>query len=599
MPNPNGFEVCRQLKAHAETRDIPIVFLSAAREVEERLEGLRLGAVDFITKPFHREELLARVRTHLELGRLRNNLEKEVAERTEQLRESEARFRNIADTAPVGIWMTGRDGLLSFSNKSALEFLGRTMAQIDGTTGYEHVHPEDRAGLQRLISSSYAELSLIDAEFRVGRRDGTYRWVLCRGVPRFDSTAVFAGYIGSFVDVTDVKLAREEAIARQKMESLGVLAGGVAHDFNNILGGILGQAELMEEELPLGSPLSEEIQRIKTAAVHGSEIVRELMIYSGRDTKDFESVDISRLVEEMLELLKASISKRVTLKFDRGENLPEAWGHAPQIRQVVMNLIINASEAIGEDEGVIQVTTSRVAGRDLVSGSAVGSSEGEYVLLKISDTGCGLTEEQKARIFDPFFTTKLDGRGLGLSVVHGIVHSHRGAIHVASNPGQGATFQVYLGCTSHSANGEHRIEDTSPRETYSLAGRAVLVVEDEESLRHSLARMLRMKGFSVVEAADGSAAIDLLRKTKYSLDVILLDLTIPGASSRAVIDEAQRIKTDTKLVVMSAHSRESAERSLKMSISAFLRKPFQFGDLLQILRETLYPTESTARSQSA
>ena len=506
----------------------------------------------------------------------------------ERLRQSEQRFRNIADTAPVGIWMTGSDGLLAFCNKNALGFVGRTIEQVAGTPGFDLVHPDDRAGFQRVISSSYAERSRLDAEFRVRRGDGTYRWVLCRGVPRFDSMDIFAGYIGSFVDVTDVKMAREEAIARQKMESLGLLAGGVAHDFNNLLGGVLGQAELIGAELPLGSPLSDEIQRIKTAAVRGSEIVRELMVYSGNETRNFEPTDLSSLVEEMLTLLKVSISKRATLQTNLGENLPQVWGNAPEIRQVVMNLITNASEALGEGEGVIEVTTARVAdGESIVSGGEVEFPEGGYVLLQVSDTGCGITEEQRPRIFDPFYTTKFVGRGLGLAVVQGIVRSHRGMLKVVSSAGQGTTFQVYLPWAQPSSASRNNIQARVRPQDDSLTGRTVLVVEDEEVLRHSLVRMLRMQGLSVLEAGDGSAAIRLIRRTNYRLDVVLLDLTIPGASSHEVIDEAQRVRPETKLIVASAHSLASAERSLKIHISAFLRKPFQFCDVIHALRETL------------
>jgi nitrogen-specific signal transduction histidine kinase/CheY-like chemotaxis protein len=411
---------------------------------------------------------------------------------------------------------------------------------------------------------------------------------MCSGVPRFSRDGQFLGYLGTTVDVTDVKRALEADIARQKLESLGVLAGGVAHDFNNLLGGILGQAELMETELRVGSPLAAELRRIKTAAVRGSEIVRELMIYSGQDTKDFEAVDVSHLVREMLELLKVSISKRATLKIDLGESLPKVWGHAPQIRQVVMNLIINASEAIGEDQGVIEVRTSRVdSTKDVVPRSSMESSEGYYVLLEVSDTGRGVAEELRTRIFDPFFTTKFAGRRLGLAVVQGIVNSHHGAIDFSSNPGQGTTFHVYLPCAPTSLDSRDRIQDTLRGESTSVSGKSLLIVEDEESLRYSVARMLRMKGFSVLEAANGSAAIDLLRNRKYSFDMILLDLTLPGAPSRAIIDEVKRIRPDMKLVVMSAHSQESAEHSLKMQVSAFLRKPFQFNDLLRMLRTAM------------
>ena len=194
------------------------------------------------------------------------------------------------------------------------------------------------------------------------RADGEYRWLLCSGVPRFTPSGAFAGYIGSDIDITDLKRAQVEAVERQKLESLGVLTSGIAHDFNNLLGSVLADAELAELEVSAGSSPVEQIQRIKAVAVRAAEIVRELMIYSGQDQADLGSVDLSRLVEEMLELLKVSISKHAVLKTDLRQSLPAVHGNAAQIRQVVMNLIINASEALGEKDGVIHVTTSLAGG---------------------------------------------------------------------------------------------------------------------------------------------------------------------------------------------------------------------------------------------
>jgi signal transduction histidine kinase len=238
-------------------------------------------------------------------------------------------------------------------------------------------------------------------------------------------------------DITEVKRAQEEALARQKLESIGVLAGGIAHDFNNLLGGILSQTESIEQDLPTGSPQIEELRRIKEAAIRGSEIVRELMIYSGQDKADLQPVDVARLAQEMLELLKVSVSKHAVLKTDLPKDLPAVRGNAPQLRQLVMNLVINASEAIGETDGTIRVTLSRAApGQDLASNDAVNCRQNDCLRLEVSDTGCGMTEETQARIFDPYFTTKFAGRGLGLAVVQSIVSSHRGAINVLSTPGR-------------------------------------------------------------------------------------------------------------------------------------------------------------------
>jgi PAS domain S-box-containing protein len=365
------------------------------------------------------------------------------------LRESEERFRNMADAAPVMVWVSGLDKLCTFFNKGWLDLTGRTMEQSLGNGWASDVHPDDLERCLATYSSSFDERRSFEMEYRLRRADGAYRWVIDRGVPRFTPAGEFAGYIGSGIDITDLKQAQEEALARQKLESLAVLAGGIAHDFNNLLGGILAEAELVEADLAVGSAPREEIERIKARAVRGSEIIRELMIYAGEDQTDLvEAVDVSELVEEMQELVKTSISKHAVVRANLHDDLPAVWGNTSQIRQVVVNLLINASEAIGEEQGVITITTAMVSGgRELAPNNVTELPFGNYVLLEVSDTGSGITEEARAKIFDPFFSSKFPGRGLGLAVVLGIVQAHGGAINLMSAPGEGTTFQVFLPCS--------------------------------------------------------------------------------------------------------------------------------------------------------
>ena len=505
------------------------------------------------------------------------------------LRESEELFRNLADTAPVMMWMSGPDKLCTFFNKTWLIFTGRTMEQELGNGWAEGVHADDLDRCYASYCSAFDARRDFHIEYRLRRADGEYRWLLCSGVPRFAPGGVFAGYIGSDIDITEFKRASVEAVERQKLESLGVLTSGIAHDFNNLLGSVLADAELAELEVAAGSSPYEQIQRIKAVAVRAAEIVRELMIYSGQDQADFGSVDLSRLVEEMLELLKVSISKHAVLKTDLPKNLPAVRGNAAQIRQIVMNLIINASEALGEKDGVIRVTTSMAgSGRNLSSISAASLPEGDYLRLEVSDTGCGITEEQQSRIFDPFFTTKFAGRGLGLAVVHGIVRANGGAIHLSSTPGQGTTFQIFL--PGAGAGPEQNLAPSTPYPAVETNGRAatLLLVEDEETLRTSVSKMLSRRGFSVVGAGDGSAAVDVLRGHPGKIDIILLDMTLPGTPSREVIEEAQRTRPAVKIVLTSAYSRETVAQSIDAPIvKGFIRKPFQVGDLVQLLRTTL------------
>jgi PAS domain S-box-containing protein len=506
------------------------------------------------------------------------------------LRESEERFRNMADTAPVMIWASGPDKLCSFFNRGWLEFTGRTMEQEMGNGWAEGVHPDDFDRCLAIYSSSFDARRRFRMEYRLRRADGAYRWVLDDGAPRFAPNDTFAGYIGSCIDITELRRTQEEALARQKLEDLGVMAGGIAHDFNNLLGSILAEAEIVEADLAAGLFPGEEIDRIKAVAIRGAEIVRELMLYAGLDPAGgaAEPVDLSRLTAEILELMKVSISKNAVLRVNLEKNLPTVCGNAPQFRQVLMNLVINASEAIGEKEGVIQVTTSRVKlDQGLVLRNGATVLAGDYVRLEVSDSGCGLTEEAKAKIFDPFFSTKFAGRGMGLAVVKGIVGAHGGVIDVMSAPGQGATFQVLLSCTSEVQDAAVTSSGSRSPSPIGTIG-TILVVEDEEVLRLAVSKALQKRGYSVMQAEDGSVALELMRAHKDEIDVILLDVTLPGTSSREVLEEAQRLRANLKIVVASAYDKKTVDaRFPGVRIAQFIRKPFQLDDLASTLRDTL------------
>ena len=507
-------------------------------------------------------------------------------EAEERLRQSEARFRKVADTAPVMIWASGPDKLCTFVNKGWLEFTGRTMEKELGNGWAEGVHPDDMERCLAIYTSSFDARRNFQMECRACRADGAYRWLLDRGTALFGTGGDFQGYIGSCVDITDLKLAQEATLGRQKMESVGMLAAGIAHDFGNLMGGIIAETDLALSELADSSPAAEEVQKIQTIAFRASEIVRELMVYSGREAVTYESLQISRLIEEMAKLLKASIPKQVTLKIDCEKDLPIIKGNASQIRQLVMNLIINASEAIGEQSGIIAVSASHVTGgKELAPGSAMELTEGDYVRLEASDTGSGMTEQQRSRIFDPFFTTKSTGRGLGLAVVQGIVRGHAGAINVLSVPGEGTRFEIFLPSSVQAEREDKAASNTKPVHNIRSTG-TVLLIEDEEALRGPIAKTLRNEGLVVIEAIDGSSAMDLLSAHKQEIDVILLDLSIPGATSREVMERAQQLRPEIKVLIMSAHNEKMARRSIDFEkAAAYLRKPFRLTDVVQMIRE--------------
>jgi len=350
----------------------------------------------------------------------------------------------------------------------------------------------------------------------------------------------------------------------------------------------LAQADLALAESVYDAAPNEGLKHSREVAVRGSEIVRQLMIYAGTENAVVGLVDLSKIVDDMLSLLKVSVTKHAVIKANLGQDLPAIRASAAQIRQIVMNLITNASDAIGDRDGLIQVITRRVT---LNGESTLASSgtlqHGDYVQLEVSDTGRGMLPQTQAKVFDPFFTTKSAGRGLGLAVVQGIVRSLGGAIHLTSEPDKGTTFQVLLPCTETAPEASDPMISGDGLAIRPPHG-TVLVVEDEDYLRQATVKMLRKSGFEVVEAADGSSAVDLLRANRVAIDAILLDMTIPGASTREVVAEAANIRPDIRVILTSAYSQEMIEGSMGApQIRSFLRKPYRFGDLLKTLRSSL------------
>jgi two-component system, cell cycle sensor histidine kinase and response regulator CckA len=312
------------------------------------------------------------------------------------------------------------------------------------------------------------------------------------------------------------------------------------------------------------------------------------MIYAGKESAVVGLADASQIVQEMLELLKVSVSKHAKLEGNLGKDLPPVRANAAQLRQIVMNLVTNASDAIGDRDGVIGLTTKCVK-IDRDSGAISDRlAEGDYVQLEVSDTGHGMLPETQAKVFDPFFTTKSAGRGLGLAVVQGIVRAVGGSIDLTSEPHKGTTFQILLPCaetkteaSSDAVSGIKESARPSPDAT-------IFVVEDEDTLRQAVAKMLRHRGFKVFEARDGFSAIRLLRAKPRRIHLILLDLTIPGASSREVVAEAAQVWPDIKVILTSAYGEEMITNAMSApQIRGFIRKPFQMDDLVKTLRNAL------------
>jgi PAS domain S-box-containing protein len=501
------------------------------------------------------------------------------------LRDSEERFRQVFEEGPLGVALVGKDHRFLKVNSALCRMVGYNEAELTQMSFEDITHPEDME-VNRELAGRMFELEIpgYRMQKRYVKKGGDIIWTALTASAIRDAEGLPLYGLAMIEDITETRRAHEEAIARQKLEGLGVLAGGIAHDFNNLLGSILATSELVLTELPGDSPACDGVESIKNVADRAAEIVRQMMAYAGLEKTAFELLDLSELVHEMLQLLKVSISKRAHLTVDLPENLPAVRANATQIRQVVMNLITNASEALGGKEGIISVTLVHVGSCASELPENANLLCNNHLRLAVSDTGCGMTEEIQARIFDPFFTTKFAGRGLGLAAVQGIIRDHGGTINVVSAPGQGSRFEVLLPCSAHPVRDTRLLEPAAVSEVAGIDG-TVLVVEDEDALRDGVSKMLRKRGFSVVEAGDGRSGVDLFRASDREIDVVLLDMTLPGMTGREVLEELRRMRPDVKVIVTTAYSQDSALKAMGGQQSwLYIRKPYRLSEVTDLVR---------------
>lgn len=369
----------------------------------------------------------------------------------------------------------------------------------------------------------------------------------------------------------------------QKLESLGVLAGGIAHDFNNLLVGVLGSIGLARRELPLDSAALPLLMDAETGSQRAAELCRQLLAYSGRGRFVIEMLDVSELVGDMAQLIEVSISKRAVLRRRLGTNLPLVDGDATQLRQVVLNLITNASDSFGDEDGLITLSTSpRTASRAFLDVHHGGMElpEGQYVEIEVSDTGPGMEPEVVSRIFEPFYTTKAIGRGLGLAAVQGIVRSHGGALRVHSEPGKGTAIRLLLPA------GTRAVATTAPappieHSVARLSGK-IIVADDQESIRRIAAIILRKLGVEVLLAEDGAEALELYYQHRTEVCGVLLDMTMPRVSGQQVFKELRAADPQLRIVLSSGYSEAQIRAQLQgRQPTAFLGKPWTPEALLK------------------
>ena len=526
--------------------------------------------------------------------------EKTHHERVEQtLRESEERFRAICENAPVMIDCFDADGRCLLWNKECERVFGWSQEEITAMDDpLARIYPEpglrDRV-LRRVVE---ADGTFGDEEAQAHTKDGAVRTQLWANFRLSSGVIICVGYDITERKKADNALRESEARVRhaQKLESLGVLAGGIAHDFNNLLAVIQGNAELAMLDLSDERAVRLSMDEIRKASARAAELTHQMLAYAGRGKFVVEPVNLSRLVRDMADLLKISIAKKIRMEYELAESPPMIAADAAQVRQVVMNLITNAAEAIGEEAGAITLTTGVVdADRTMLSEAYFDDElpEGRYVFLRVSDTGRGMDSDVRSRLFDPFFSTKFTGRGLGLAAVLGIVRAHQGAIRIDSSVGRGTAFDVLLPCGAQIAPAAAPARDEAPESLVAWrAEGTALVVDDEQAVRAMAARMLRDVGFNVLTACNGREAVEVFAEHADGIVVVLLDLTMPEMGGEEAFAALRTIRPDVPVVLCSGYTEEdAAARFAGKGLSGFLHKPFDFDAMVAHLHHVLNPND--------
>ena len=518
---------------------------------------------------------------------------------------AQARYNQLFEEANDIVYTHDLQGYLTSLNKAGERLSGFRREELYRRRIFDIIVPEMRETVRQMVEQKMrAGEGATQYEIEVITKDG-------RRVPLEVSTRLIfvgdrpVGVQGIGRDITERRHAEEQRLRleqqilhAQKLEGLGVLAGGIAHDFNNLLVGVLGNAGLALRRLPKDSPLHAYLKRIETAAQRAAELTNQMLAYSGRSSFVARPLNLARVISEAPDLFRASVPRQIELEFDCDPDLPSIVGDSPQFHQILVNLITNAAEAIGERAGFIRVRThtaditADMLGRFYFQENC---EPGAYVCVEVADDGCGMDPGQLARVFDPFYTTKSMGRGLGLAAILGIVRGHRGAIHVESSPGKGTTFRLYfpvavktdaaVPSAAAPAPGARRSGDSSG--AWPGSG-LLLIADDEEAVRVVAKEILERQGFTTLIAVDGREAVDLFTAHRNKVAAALVDLTMPVINGQEVMEALRAMRPDLPVIITSGYSeQEITERFHESPPTAFIKKPYRSRELVMLMKKVL------------
>ncbi len=499
---------------------------------------------------------------------------------------SEEQYRLIVEGIPHLVWVSRPDGATEYWNGRYRQYTGVSLTEARGSGWQRVIHPDDLPTTTRDWDHSLSSGEPCYIEQRIRRADGTYRWHSTRAVPLRDGRGQIVRWLGTCTDIDEQKRLEEQLRQAQKMEAIGQLAGGVAHDFNNLLCIINGYSDLVYGALRPDDPLRDLVDEIRKAGERSASLTRQLLAFSRKQVIAPKVLDLNSAVLDLEKMLRRVIGEDIDLATRLAPSLGSIKADPCQIEQVLLNMVVNARDAMPRG-GKLTIETQNV---NLDESFAQTHSEvhpGPFVRLAVSDTGCGMTPEVKARIFEPFYTTKGQGKGtgLGLATVFGIVKQGGGHIEVYSEPGIGTTFKVYFPVVQGAVSTRKSRAGTSPG---ARGSETILLVEDDEGVRTLTRHLLQGDGYSVLVAREGEEALRICRGRREPIDLLVSDVVMPGLGGRQLSEQLLLLHPEMKVLFLSGYTDDAVVRHGVLEEEAnFLQKPFSPSALAQKVRDVL------------